>query len=177
MNKIFFIILFVSLHVNLFADNITIIYIDISDRPNLERVIEITKQIVYSNTTDEFLVFISYGNEPILIDDINNIEEELIKLNETPSPPFINDDIDKLNTIISKRSFLKNNNVTFNFLLTPSNSANIFINRLLLTNRLINRDGLISNIGVNVYPFGDRETEEYKSNCKIFKEKKYEIKN
>lgn len=167
-----------SLHINIYADNITLIYIDLSDRPDLERVEEIVKeikeQIVSSNTTCEFIVFITNGLEkPIVTDDINKVKE---LLNETPTVIDHNKDIRELNEIIYKESCnLKKNNVSFNFLLTPSNRAKTFINRFLLTNGLINRDGLISNIEVNIYPFGDKETEEYKSNCKIFKEKKYEI--
>ena len=177
MNKIFFILLFISIHVNMFADNIAIIYIDLSDRPNLERVIEITEQIVSTTTTDEFLVFISFEGKPILIDDINKIDIELSKINVTPSSPDINKNIDALNALITKKGYLKNNQVTFSFLLTANDRANIFINRFLLTNRVISREGLINNVNVGIYPFGDKNTEEYKSNYKIFKEKKYDIKN
>jgi hypothetical protein len=175
MNKIIFTLLFLFLQLKAFADTITLVYIDLSDRPNLESVLQFTDQIITSNDTDEYIVFISYDDKAKIVYDVDKIEQVLRSINETPSKPFINDEIESINELMYKRNILKNNKVHFSFLLTPSNRANRFINRLLLTNRLVDREGLDSDVKVSIYPFGDKETEEYKSNCNIFKEKKYEI--
>tara|TARA_B110000967_G_C18784129_1_gene509855 strand:- start:316 stop:849 length:534 start_codon:yes stop_codon:yes gene_type:complete len=175
MNKIIFTLLLLFLHFKVSADGITFIYIDLSDSPNKERVQQLTEKIVKSNQTYEFIIFISNDVEPILIDEVDKIQEVISSINQVPSKPYINKDIELINELMYKRNILKNNKVHFNFLLTPTNSANRFINKLLLTNRLVDREGLDSDVKVSIYPFGDKETEEYKSNCNIFKEKKYEI--
>ncbi len=175
MNNIYITLLFFFLQFKVSADSITFIYIDLSDRPNLERVQQLTEQIVRSHQTDEYLVFISYADEPILIDDVDKIQEVIGSINQAPSKPFINKDIERINELISKRNILKNNEVHFSFFLTPTHSSKVFINRFLLSNRLVGRDGLKSGINVSIYPFGDQESEEFKTICTIFKEKKYEI--
>ena len=107
MNKIIFTLLFLFLQLKAFADTITLVYIDLSDRPNLESVLQFTDQIITSNDTDEYIVFISYDDEAKIVYDVDKIEQVLRSINETPSKPFINDEIESINKLIYKRNILK----------------------------------------------------------------------
>lgn len=176
----YIILLFIFIFISIYSkSNTTIVYIDVSKSSNKEKIIKQTKYLVNKNISDDFIVFISNDNTPIIITNINSLDK---KLNElfyiTPSSPFIDDEVDTLNYYMDnfKLSVNSNNNIDFFFFSPPSDKTNILITKLLLSNRLSNKDGLKKNIKVSILYEEEKETYETKKYYELFKQKKYEIK-
>ena len=159
--------------------NTTIVYIDISKKTNKEDIIKQTKQIINKNSNDNFIVFISNDNAPIIITNIEYLDKELKKLYYiSPSSPSINDETDTLNYYIDNIGLNVNatTNMAFYFFTEPTNKTKRLITKVLLSNRLSNNEGLKNNITVNVLFEKRKETNEIKKNYELYKQKKYEIK-
>ena len=148
MNKVYLILIFVLWWNVSFSSNY-IIYIDLSDNSiNRDNIISQTKQIINSNNTENFIVFISNGVNPIIINDYVKLDKALNELlyMSNPSSPDMNYDIDTLNSLMNRKSFINNKLepkelIKLYFFIIPNSKNEIFIQRFLLSNRLTSKMG------------------------------------
>ena len=177
MKRLILLFIFIIYSIYSKADTI-IVYIDVSDNPNKEEIIRQTK-ILIQNKNDEFIVFISNDNTPIIINNTDYLDTDLNKLFYiSPSSPSIDDDTDTLNYYIDYIGIKTNSTkqISFYFYTTPTTKTNSLISRILLSNRLANSNGLKDNVNVNIIFDKNKETIETKKNYELFKIRKYEIK-
>jgi hypothetical protein len=135
-----------------------------SNIDHLDSISNIISRIVEENQSDDFILYISNNSNPIIVYSKREIESSLKKLSSLyTSLPDIDDEIDRINEVFDRQKlFLDFTNkentdeLDFYFIMDYEktkmyNLITRFINKLLLTNRLITGDGLATGIQVTVY--------------------------
>lgn len=168
---------------NVFSNNTkTFIYVDISASDDVIDLIQDSiKKIVYSND-DDFILYISNGNKPLILTSRNELIDNLNKLFlENFKHPDYNQDIYLINEILLKNKLLSNisnnieasnlkNKLNFYFFINKDNFFDFnlesnLIKKLLFSNKLYFSSGLHKDC--NVYIFEDNN---FKLTKKIFDE-------
>lgn len=141
------------------------IYLDVSEIKRLDKVADLTKEIVKENSADGFILYVSNGNKPIVINSRSSLKTGLKRLMYiNPSKPIPNDDIRKINKLFSQKRILKNINkndslrnvdMKFYFILNlnqsvDNNQIKTIVDRLLLTNRLLVNNKLTKGCKVTI---------------------------
>jgi hypothetical protein len=157
-------LLFIALSISATTN---IVYIDVSSILDLKAVIETTKNIVLKNKDEDFIIFISNDNNPVIITERYNLNEELNILYEIdPSIPDLSKDIDTLNTLLNEIIHLEfqtdSSELLFSFILDVNqtifyNHIQSLVDKLLLTNSMIKNGKPIKGVEVFVY-FNIRNT-------------------
>lgn len=177
---------------NLMADK-TFIYIDVSNINRLDKVKEITKKIVDSIGYQDYIVYISNGENPIVIENQkrSRLKNSLKQLNSiNPSQPNLNIEINSINKILTKKGWVREVNdenrvlnEEFNFVFISNLSEIIdydlttrFIDKLILSNRLLSKGKLIENSTLKVFADNQDSTVNIKSLKTTYQIRNYGIK-
>lgn len=147
--------------------SVNVIYVDFSATKNLNKLSEEVFEIA-KKAEGDVLLFLSNDKYPIIIKDKNEIKNALNEISSLrPSKPDFFDEADTINTILSTEKLLSNflkkeesgaigEIVNFFFFLNAEQSNlyrqdKYFVNRILLSNRLLNKAGLSRRSTVNLY--------------------------
>jgi hypothetical protein len=151
-----------------------VIYANITYKDDIEHSLNKLKSILSDiSMGEDFVLFISNGSHPYIADTMNEVVgilDEIKYYRENVRPSFFLD-VDSLNVIISNSRILSNINsdlsvesqeITFCFILDPEDAQiDEIVYKLLLSNRLFNSDGLMTNCTVEIY----LECNEQDKNC------------
>lgn len=182
-----FIIIFV-LFCNSFSGlcaGINVIYIDKNKIPDVKSIIVVVKKILQEKPNEDFMVYISNDMDPIIIHDMDMLSRDLeILYRITPSEPNCSEDAIKITYEINKKHKIQNE-IEFNekvhlfFILDASKSSlqkKKLIQRFLLINGWMNKNGLSENIKVSLYlNKGDCQQSKINEIKNNFNNLKYEI--
>ena len=192
MKKLLMVLLlgFISLGSTTKVKTKVFIYLDVSEIKRLNEVADITREIVKENSADGFILYISNGSKPIIINSRTSLQTGLKRLMYiSPSKPIPNDDINRINKLFSQKRILKNINsedslrntdMKFYFIFNlnqsvDNNQTKTIVDRLLLTNRLLVNHKLVKGCKVDIkYDIKDSYY-DINSLKKINKNKGYEI--
>jgi hypothetical protein len=169
-----------------------VIYIDVSNIENLQEVVEITNDIIKSKPNENFIIYISNDDNPIIITNRERLNEELKNIFYIhPSIPMYNEEIKALNELLGNNNYCNNIEtqtsnlsqkeiVNFYFILNLNqsieyNQTKYFIDKLMLTNRLMFQHKLINNVKLKVYYDTNKSNYKIKQLSSTYKIKKYEI--
>ena len=164
---LFFFILFCSC--NVFSKTTKIfIYVDISSSDDVIDLIQDSiKKIIFSNE-DDFVLYVSNGNKPLVITSRYKLIDNLNKLYlENFKEPDYKKDIYLINEVLLKNKLLSNisnnteannleNELNFYFFLNKDsffdfNLESNLINKLLFSNKLYFSSGLHKDCNVHIY--------------------------
>jgi hypothetical protein len=145
------------------------IYVDFSSTKKLSKLSE-KVNVVAKDFNDPFVLFLSNDNAPVIIRGNEGIDNGLGQMfSLRPSSPDFVADIDTINAIFSNSNIINGLNNTstasnyqvklFFFLSAEKFEQNYLnknlIDRLLLTNRLVSKDGLKDGVHVTIFLDGD----------------------
>lgn len=159
----------------------TFIYLDISASNNMLDIIQDSiKKIIYQNE-DDFILFISNGNKPLISNLRTTFQDNLKRLEQDYfNPPDYNLDIELINKLIIDNNFLydiSNNSLdikldyllNFHFFFDEDTYSDfkldqMFIKKLLFTNALYFKGGIHKDCKVTIH-----EEDNFEITKKIFK--------
>ena len=145
------------------------IYVDFSSTKKLSKLSEKVSTVA-KDFNVPFVLFLSNDNAPLIIRDNEGIDNGLgLMFSLRPSTPDFIDEVDTINAIFSNSIIIEGINKTsgnadyivnlmffFNAEKFEQNYQNKnLIDRLLLTNRLVSRDGLEDGVYVTIFLDGD----------------------
>jgi hypothetical protein len=170
------------------------VYVDVSELDTIEekKLYSLVDSLVTSFNTDDFILYFSNDNYPVVFFDKNSyfLNKKRLDVELHPSKPYYSFEIDTINKLFSSHRFISeiqqhspesfNNELTFHFIMNQNHSIEYqqikyLVDRILLSNRLMYDECVVKGTFVNIYCQVDEYLnfkEEVKNRCN---ERKYAI--
>lgn len=160
MKKILVFVLLLTISKWIFAENAGFIYVDAVHIDCKTELIKKIKKIINNNQYKNFIIFISNGRYPYVLNQEDSIEKKLNIIYQIDRGSIdLNYEIDTINGLLFEFPYFGQNmkdTISFNFIMEEVSYSQYeykqrFVERFLLANRMIKDGKIEKNIILNEY--------------------------